>query len=894
SVQMTYIPVYDESTQVYGFYMTETDNPDQISVKQQLASRISEHQLILENLHDLVASFTPDYHYVWANKSYLEFFGLQHQDQIRGKHIREIMGDDGWIKIQPFLQRVMSGEKVAYDVEVSSASGPRYLEANYIPKANIHGQVDGFYALITNIHELKQAEQSFQESEKKFRAIFDQNTIGVAQIESKTGKFIQINQRYCDITGYSQEQLLGKTMLSVTYPEDIQSTQDKINDLLVNQIETFSIEKRYLRPDSTIIWVNLTVSCMGYCDGETSANLIAVVEDITEHKEDQKAIAQLAAIVESSKDAIMGKSLEGIITSWNNSAERMFGYTAEEAIGQPKAMLLPADRLNEVNENLTRIKRGEMVKNFETMRRCKDGSLIEVALSVSPVRGPDGQLIGAATIARDISEHKRIERNLAESEAWFSGILNIADDAVIAVDESSVIQLFNKGAERIFGYRAEEIIGQSLNTLLPKRFAHNHHAHIRTFAQTSVTARQMGDRSEIYGLRKDGTEFPAEASISKLATTKGLTFTVMLRDITERKETQKAAARLAAIVESSQDAIMAKSLDGIITSWNKSAEDLFGYTAEEAIGQPKSILLPPDRPNEVVDMLARIKNGEEIQNYETVRRHKNGLLIDVALSISPVRDLGGKLIGAATIARDITQRKQAAEQLKETNDRLRKLSRQMEQTKETEQKRIAQELHDEFGQSLSSLKWDLSYLKREMQRKTNMVYLENINTRIDDMTSLLGKTIDATRRIATSLRPPMLDDLGLVPALEWQANDFQQRTGIDCLFTSTASINPDLISTEYAIALYRITQELLTNVLRHAQAAKIKIKLDWNDHLLCLEVDDDGIGYHAPPELPRTSLGLLGIQERAEALSGSFSIHGVSGQGTTAIVRIPFIDETNE
>ena len=1138
SIQVTCIPICDESDQVHGFYMVGTSHDDPISLRQQLDFLAGEQQVILDNLPDLVASFTSDYRYVWVNKSYLNFFGLHKQEDIRGKHVREIMGEQGWQLVQPYMQRVVSGERVIYDVEVPSASGLRNLQAVYVPSVNKHNQFEGFYGLITDIHERKLTELAYQKSEDKFRAVFEQNTIGVAQLDSKTGKFNQVNDRYCEIIGYHAEQLQDKTIQSITHSGDLQRTLDKLNDLQADRIESFSIENRYIRPDHSIVYVNLTVSRMVSSEVDGSINLIVVAEDITElkeaqkakarlaaivessddaimsksldgmitswnkgaerlfgytaeeaigkpkamllpadrpnevndnlacikrgeivdhfetkrqrkdgslidvtlsvspvydfnakligaatiardiseHKEAQKTLGRLAAIVESSDDAIMSKSLDGMITSWNKSAERMFGYTAEEAIGKPKAMLLPVDRPNEVNDNLARIKRGEIVDHFETKRQRKDGSLIDVALSVSPIYSSNKQLVGAATIARDISQRKQIESQLAESEAWFSGILNIADDALIAVDESSVIQLFNKGAERIFGYNAEEMIGQSLNTLLPKRFAETHQSHIRGFAktpvvarqmgerseiyglrkdgsefpaeasisklktskgltftvilrditerkqienqlaeseawfsgilniaddaviavdessviqlfnkgaerifgysveqmigqslntllpkrfaethqshirgfaQTPVAARQMGERSEIYGLRKDGTEFPAEASISKLKTSKGLTFTVILRDITERKEAQKAGARLAAIVESSDDAIMGKSLEGIITSWNKGAERLFGYTAEEVIGQSKSILLPVDRPNEVNENLARIKDGEVIQNYETVHCHKNGLLIDVSLSVSPLRAPDGQLIGVATIARDITERKRAAEQLKTTNDRLRMLSQQMQQAKEAEQKRIAQELHDEFGQALSSLKWDLAYLKREIQRQPCLNDLDNINARIEDMSNLLGDAIATTRRIATALRPPMLDDLGLIPALEWQAHDFQERTKISCTYCVNPVIGPTTINDDQATALFRITQELLTNILRHAKASEITINLDRDDNILVLRVKDNGVGYRAPPNPQGASLGLLGIQERAESLGGRFSIQGIPGQGTTAIVQIP-------
>ena len=284
---------------------------------------------------------------------------------------------------------------------------------------------------------------------------------------------------------------------------------------------------------------------------DSSGGLVGALNmlvDITDRKRAEQSAQFLASIVESSDDAIVSKDLNGIITSWNRGAERIFGYTAEEAIGRPVTLLIPPDRVDEEPEILSRIRRGKKIDHYETVRRRKDGSLINISLTVSPVRGADGQIIGASKIARDI---------------------------------------------------------------------------------------------------------------------------------TERRQSEQTTQRLAAIVESSDDAILTKDINGIITSWNQGAERLYGYTADETIGKPVTMLMPDDHLDEEAMILGRIRGGERIDHYETVRRHKDGSLIDISLTVSPLRNSDGKIVGASKIARDITERRRAREQqellLREMDHRIKNL-----------------------------------------------------------------------------------------------------------------------------------------------------------------------------------------------------------------------------
>ena len=393
--------------------------------------------------------------------------------------------------------------------------------------------------------------------------------------------------------------------------------------------------------------------------------------DSTPHS--TEAAAYLSAIVDSTDDAIISKNLAGIIQTWNKAAERMFGYTAKEAIGQTMLLIIPPELQSEEAAILARLRQGERIDHYETVRRRKDGRHIDVSLTVSPVRDADGMIIGASKIARDITERKQTKRAIAEAQSRLATTLESIGDAVLATDLQSRVTYLNPIAEQLLGYATQQAIGRPLEDIF--RIVN---AETRQPVQCPVgrVLREgiiVGLANHTLLLRPDGSELPIDDSAAPIKDSDGQLLGVVLvfRDVSERYNAARQAALLSSIVASSDDAILSKDLTGTVTSWNRGAERIFGYTAEEMIGSSILRIIPPDRQAEEAAILSKLRRGERIEHYETVRRKKDGRLCDISLTVSPLTDDDGNVIGASKIARDITEQKRAQYALHESEERWR-------------------------------------------------------------------------------------------------------------------------------------------------------------------------------------------------------------------------------
>jgi PAS domain S-box-containing protein len=466
-----------------------------------------------------------------------------------------------------------------------------------------------------------------------------------------------------------------------------------------------------------------------------------------------------------------------------------------------------------------------------------------------------------------------------------------AMDAIVTVDADQRIVAFNAAAETVFGWPRGEIVGQPLDVLIPERFRSRHHAHVDAFAHTGTTSRRMGTHMLLSGLRRNGEEFPIEASICHYVEGDAPRLTVILRDVTDRVHAQSqlaaSEARMRGILESAMDAIITVDQNQRVVLFNKAAEGMFRTKAQDAIGAPLSTFIPQRFREPHAQHVKRFGDGKAASRRMAEARIVTGVRSDgeefpIDAAISHLRE--GERVYYTVILRDVSAREKALAELTQSRRELTELGMAAEATREQEKSRVARELHDELGQTLTMLRMDVAWCKAHLVEA-----LPGAEAKLDRMENLLKITVAATRRIASDLRPLMLDDLGLVPALEWLVQNMRHRTGLTC---ELAIDDPAIkLPAAQSTAVFRIVQESLTNVAKHARASRAEVSLRRIGDSLEVTVHDDGVGFAVEEPRKPESFGLLGLRERISLLRGTASINSAPGAGTTIVVTIPLTAE---
>ncbi len=286
------------------------------------------------------------------------------------------------------------------------------IEDSAAPIRNPEGKIAGTVMVFHDVTRRRLAEIALRNSEERLRAMFAQAAVGIV-IANLDGRIEEANDKICEILGFTLGELRARTLVDLAHPDDLHSTSDQYRQLVEGLVSTWTLENRYIRRDGTVVYTKTNVTLLRR-ESRVAQQFVAIIEDITERKRSEEVRSRLAAVVEYSDDAIITKTLDGVISSWNPGAERIFGYSADEVIGKPILMLIPQSHQHEEPSILDRLRRGERIDHYETQRRRKDGELIDVSLTVSPFKDASGKTIGASKIARDITRQKRAEKTLRE------------------------------------------------------------------------------------------------------------------------------------------------------------------------------------------------------------------------------------------------------------------------------------------------------------------------------------------------------------------------------------------------------------------------------------------------------------------------------------------------
>jgi PAS domain S-box-containing protein len=342
------------------------------------------------------------------------------------------------------------------------------------------------------------------------------------------------------------------------------------------------------------------------------------------------------------------------------------------------------------------------------------------------------------------------------------------------------------------------------------------------------------------------------------------------------------------LLEASSSLVLLLSSRSLILEWNRAAERAFGWTAAEALGHNfVELCLPIEAHGSFLAILARAAEGKEVRGHEISLGARTGSRTKFSWNISRVLGTRGDLIGVMAVGTAIASPTRIDKELRLTHARAGSEARRVQKAVEEERRRIARELHDEFGQALTGLKFDLAWLGRKLVPSSAPVGNADLLNKVQAMAGSVGALLESVRATAAALRPAVLDDLGLVPALECLTTTFQIRTGIRCTLEVASALSSIELSPNTSAALFRIAQELLTNVMRHAAASHVSMRLHPRDGTVTLEVSDNGKGIARERMIQSDSFGLRGMQERASLLGGHFHIAGTPGIGTSARASMP-------
>jgi PAS domain S-box-containing protein len=613
--------------------------------------------------------------------------------------------------------------------------------------------------------------------------------------------------------------------------------------------------------------------------------------------------ALLQGIIDATDAAVVAENLEGIITLWNHSAEQMFGYTAAEAMGQPANIIIPPSKRDEAQRVRDEALRGERSLQDVTTRIARDGSVCEVSLLVLPVRDAGGVLISLVHVLRDVRERRQLELQARHLAA----LVQSSDDAIVSKDLDGIVLSWNPAAERLFGYTPSEIIGKSIRVIIPAD---------RWSEEDDVLRRvrdgQRVDHFDTVRCRKDGMLVPISLTVSPIRNAQGVIIgvTSIARDITVQSTLERDRNRLGAIVDSTDDAIVSKDLNGIIQTWNRAAERMFGYSASEAIGQSITLIIPDDRLAEEGEVQRRIRSGKRIDHFETVRRRKDGTAIPISLTVSPVHDRLGRIVGASKIARDLSALRTYATTLEETVRRERDA-----RERETAALRTAEEalrLKDEFLATLShELRTPLTAISGwlqilELHREPERIErgLDTISRNTTLLTRLIGDLVDVSRIVtgALTLQVQPTDMARVIEAALDSVRQQVQTKPLEVVIATAPDLEPIAADPD---RLQQVVRNLLTNAVKFtAPGGRISITAQRKGAMMELSVADTGTGIR-PEFLPHVfdrfsqqdggksrqhggmGLGLAIVRHLVDMHAGTVRVSSVEGKGTTFTVTLP-------
>ncbi|MDX2096228.1 MAG: PAS domain S-box protein, partial [Leptolyngbyaceae cyanobacterium bins.59] len=847
-----------------------------------------------------------------------------------------------------------------YDIQhrIKLADGSyRWMRSRAFPHWGEQGQITCWYGTTEDIHDLKCIEFQLRESEERFRYMAD-NAPVMIWMTNTTGDCIYLSRSWYEFTGQTEETGLGMGWLHAIHPDDRPSSEAVFLQANERQ-EGFHLEYRLRDKDGQYHWAIDAASPWWGLEGEFKGYIGSVL-DITERVEAEQALrdneARLKLVYKATRSGL-----------WDWDVHRNVAHVSEEycaLVGLPLetqtlsyeqwiGCLHPDDRAS-AGETVSRVLRQQEDYYEDEYRVLHPDGIRWLATKGQALFDAAGNAVRMLGYVQDVTERKQAEEALRLSEATLrqaeeslrqanqelehrvalrtaelsnlndrlqqelqereqtqkrlaeqAQLLDLAHDAIITLDFNGIITFWNQGAERLYGWTQAEVLGQSVHGLLQTRFPYP-----LTTIKSELLHRPYWE-GELIQQRRDGTFITVASRWVLQCDQDGNPIKVLEinNDITSNKQVEEVRSRLAAIIESSDDAIISTTLDGRIDSWNRGAEKLYGYAAREILGQPSTRLLPTDRLHEDASIIERLQRGDRMEPYETVRQHKKGQLIDVSLSVSPIKDADGQIIGISKIARDITRRKQAEAQLQLSNERISLANAELARASRLKDEFLAGMSHELrtplnaiLGLSEALLEETFGEISEEQRE-----YLVTIEQSGKHLLELINDILDLSKvesgKMELEMRPVDVRELCHSSLNFIKQHAHQKGIKVSC------RVDEELTDAELDERRIRqILVNLLSNAIKFTPEGgnvQLQVRGDAFRETLEFSITDTGIGI-APENISKlfqpfvqldsalsrrysgTGLGLALVRRIAELQGGSVTVESQEGKGSRFTVTLPW------
>lgn len=818
---------------------------------------------ILERISDALIVLDKDWRCTYINKQAGEILGRPPETLV-GKHFwSEFPEGIGQSAIRNFYKAIETQQPIS--LEDYFPLRDRLLETRIFPSSN------GLLVFFADITERKRVEEQLRQSEEKFAKAFNTSPDAIFIADMKNERLLDANESFTRLTGYKRQETVGKTApeLGIWTSRD---DYDRYMSMMREKGRAINLELKFRSRQGE--------ERIGLLSGELidlrgESYILSTIHDITERKQAevmlQESEERYRALVEQAADGIFIADHQGNINETNTSALKMSGYSREELIRMNIMDLIHPEDLAATPFQFDDLRTGKVVINVRRMV-CKDGSIKPIETTAKFLT--DGRLQG---VVRDITDRLRAQAEISDWKNRYDLVIAASGQLVYDYDLSTGAIVWGGDLQRVLGFSVGEMTGGIAQW---KEMIHPEDRD-GTLRERDISEKKLASYDKEYRFRhKNGSYrwMHDRGFFLPDETGKAGRMIGMMNDVSRRKVTERMNTLLAQTLKSTKDSISITELDDTIIFVNDAFLATYGYPEDELVGRKITLVRAPQVSPQVGERLYR-ETQIEGWHGELVNRRKDGSEFPIELWTSLVLDESGKPIATVGVARDITDRKHAEEEIFSSRERLRELAAHLQTIREEEDTRIAREIHDELGQTLTGLKIDIKWLEKRISKRQHAAH-----DKLMAMSNLIDTAIHTVRKVSTELRPGVLE-LGLTAAIDWQTREFQGRTGIQS--TVSVDVQEDQIDEQQSTNIFRIFQEILTNIIRHAHATNVSILLRMENGFFILEVKDNGVGINEEEIRHTKSLGILGMRERALLLGGNLNIRGVRGKGTTVTVTIP-------